>query len=50
MTIRRRLGVRFKEELIANLETLQGKKELQINVDGVEGTLRLSLFAVPESE
>ncbi|MEL6109269.1 MAG: type VI secretion system baseplate subunit TssK [Planctomycetota bacterium] len=45
-----RLGVRFKEELIANLDALQGKKELQINVDGVEGTLRLSLFAVPESE
>ncbi|MCC9602677.1 type VI secretion system baseplate subunit TssK [Stieleria sp. JC731] len=42
-----RLGVRFKEALITNLETLQGKKELQINVDGIEGTLRLSLFAVP---
>ncbi|MCO8121104.1 type VI secretion system baseplate subunit TssK [Stieleria sp. TO1_6] len=45
-----RLGVRFKESLITNLESLQGKKELQINVDGIEGTLRLSLFAVPNTE
>ncbi|MEO1618276.1 MAG: type VI secretion system baseplate subunit TssK [Planctomycetota bacterium] len=41
------LGVRFKEDLISNLESLQGKKELQINVEGIQGTLRLSLFAVP---
>ncbi|PAY21505.1 type VI secretion system baseplate subunit TssK [Rhodopirellula sp. SM50] len=45
-----RLGVRFKEALIANLATLQGKKELQINVDGIEGTLKLSLFAVPTAD
>jgi len=44
------LGVRFKETLISNLDRLQGKKELEINVDGIEGTLRLSLFAVPVSE
>ncbi len=45
-----RLGVRFKETLIANLESLQGQKELQINVEGIEGTLKLSLFAVPKSD
>ena len=45
-----RLGVRFKEALIANRDTLQGKKELEINVEGIEGTLRLSLFAVPKAE
>lgn len=43
------LAVRFKEDLIANLEQLVGVKELQIRTEGVEGTLRLSLFAVPQS-
>lgn len=45
-----RLGVRFTEALITNLESLQGKKELQINVNGIHGTLRLSLFAVPTTD
>jgi len=41
------LAVRFKETLIANLESLQGQKDLEFNADELRGTLRLSLFAVP---
>ena len=41
------LAVRFNEDLIANLDTLQGQKDLQISAGETHGILRLSLFAVP---
>ncbi len=44
------LAVRFQEALIANLDSLQGLKDLQISAGGVEGTLRLSLFAIPKGQ
>lgn len=43
------LAFRFNEKLIANLDTLQGQKELQVNAGETQGTLRLSLFAIPLS-
>src|SRR5690606_9546293 len=43
------LGVRFKEDLINNLDTLQGKKELRIVGEGIDATLKLTLFAIPKS-
>ena len=44
------LGARFKEDLINNLDTLQGKKEMRIVSQGIDATLRLTLFAVPKNQ
>ena len=41
------LGIKFNENLIENLQTLAGQKDLEFNVSDLRGTLRLSLFAVP---
>ena len=41
--------VRFKEDLINNLDALQGKKELQIVGEGIDATLMLTLFAIPKN-
>jgi type VI secretion system protein ImpJ len=41
------LGIKFNENLIENLQTLHGQKDLDFNVGDLRGTLRLSLFAVP---
>jgi type VI secretion system protein ImpJ len=41
------LAVRFTKDLIANLDSLQGQKDLQIHLGDTQATLRLSLFAVP---
>lgn len=41
------LAVRFTENLIANLDNLQGRKELHFDAGDIQGILQLSLFAVP---
>ncbi|TWU31939.1 type VI secretion system baseplate subunit TssK [Novipirellula artificiosorum] len=44
------LGARFNENLIENLDTLQGQKDLHINANNICGIIRLSLFAVPQGQ
>ncbi len=44
------LAIRFNEDLIANLDSLQGQKDLQINAGDIQGVLRMSLFAVPTAK
>jgi hypothetical protein len=41
------LGIKFNENLIENLNTLAGQRDLDFNVADLRGTLRLSLFALP---
>lgn len=41
------LAARFNEEFITNLDTLHGQKDLHFDTRDLNGTLRLSLFAVP---
>ena len=41
------LGLRFKEKLISNLDTLKGQQKLEVVVQGKRSMLRFALFAVP---
>jgi hypothetical protein len=40
--------MRINENLIANLDDLQGKQELIVSQSGKQLPLRFALFAVPE--
>jgi type VI secretion system protein ImpJ len=42
------LAVRFKRELIRNLETLRGQKRLEVYAHGKHSVLEFALFAVPK--
>ncbi len=41
------LGAKFADKYVANLDSLQGQKDLEFNANDLRGTMRLSLFAVP---
>lgn len=41
------LAMRFKEELISNLDTLQGQRKLVVSARGKQAVLEFALFAVP---
>jgi type VI secretion system protein ImpJ len=43
------LAIRFKEELISNLATLQGQRKLEVSAQGKRSVLEFALFAVPTS-
>jgi type VI secretion system protein ImpJ len=44
------LGLRFKEQLISNLDTLKGQQKLEVAVQGKRSILRFALFAVPPDQ
>lgn len=41
------LAIRFKEQLISNLEQLQGERTLEVATSGKRSVLQFALFAVP---
>jgi type VI secretion system protein ImpJ len=41
------LAMRFKEELISNLDSLQGERHLSVSAKGKMASLQFALFAVP---
>ena len=41
------LAMRFKEELISNLDTLKGQRKLVVSARGKQAVLEFALFAVP---
>jgi type VI secretion system protein ImpJ len=43
------LAIRFKEELISNLATLNGQRKLEVSAQGQRSVLEIALFAVPTS-
>ena len=44
------LAMRFKEELISNLDTLSGQRDLVVNARGKQVVLQVALFAVPTQQ
>jgi type VI secretion system protein ImpJ len=44
------LALRFTEELISNLDTLQGQRKLEVAAKGKRTVLEIALFAVPSQQ